>query len=251
MDGSKQERVQELKEDLWAGRISRRDFVRLMFALGVFASVPGLAVDKAAAAEGEAKAEHTIIVDPGKCTGCLSCALACAEKFMPEVDPEGAKQSINLEYARIRPMRFQYVDFVNVCQHCELIKWAEGADQHPCQAVCPTGALHTVQEGEGKEGYTGKGYLNVDRDKCLGLDACGRCLEICEEQFGSGVSFDPLEKKAQVCTRCGGDPACVQACPEGALEFIPVLVNGRYYAQNPDHAAELQYRKLYNQARDL
>ena len=251
MDEWKQEKVHELKEELRSGRINRREFVGLLTALGLSVSALGLAADRAAAAEGQAKSGYTIIINPNKCTGCLSCAEACAEKFMPEVDPEGAKQSINLEYARIRPMRFQYVDFVNVCQHCELIKWAEGSDHHPCETVCPTGALHTVQKGEGQKGLTGMGYMTVDRQRCLGLDNCGRCLEICEEQFGSGISFDPKERKAQVCTRCGGDPACVKACPEGALEFIPVLVNGRYYAQNPDDAAELQYRKLYNKARDL
>jgi Fe-S-cluster-containing hydrogenase component 2 len=250
MDTSPQEKAQELKEDLRSGKISRREFVRLMAALGASASAFGLSTGNAAAAE-EAKAGYTILINPSKCTGCMSCAMACAEKFMPDVDPEGAEQSINLEYSRIRPMRFQYVDFVNVCQHCELIKWAEGSDQHPCEAVCPTGALHTVQQGEGKDSYTGMGYMTVDRQRCLGLDNCGRCLEVCEEQFGSGISFDPKEKKAQVCTRCGGDPACVKACPEGALEFVPILVNGRYYAQNPDDAAELQYRKLYNLTRDL
>ena len=251
MDESRHQKAEELKEELRSGRLTRREFVRLMTALGLSASAMGLAADTAAAADDENKAGYTILVDPVKCTGCLSCALACAEKFMQEVDPEGAKQSINLEYSRIRPMRFQYVDFVNVCQHCELIKWAEGSDQHPCEAVCPTQALHTVHQGEGQDGYTGMGYMTVDRDRCLGLDTCGRCLEICEEQFGSGISFDPKEKKAQVCSRCGGDPACVKACPEGALQFVPILVNGRYYAHNPEDAAELQYRKLYNVAREL
>jgi len=93
--------------------------------------------------------------------------------------------------------------------------------------------------------------MTVDRDRCLGINDCGRCLEVCEEQFGSGISFDPIEGKAQVCTRCGGDPECVKACPEGALAFIPVQVNGRYYANSPDHAAELLYKKMFNVEREL
>lgn len=259
MDESKKKQVEELREELQKGRINRREFVRMMTAVGLSATAFGAMMNTASAKEEEKKEDkqpegksgHTIIVDPVKCTGCMACAVACADKYMQEVAPKAAKNTVNLEFARIRPMRFQYVDFVNVCQYCELIKWAEGSEKHPCEAVCPTQALHKVQEGEGKKGYTGMGYMTVDREKCLGLDSCGRCLEVCEEQFGSGISFDPVERKAQVCTRCGGDPECVKACPENALEFKPVLINGRYSAHTPDQAAELLYRKMYNIKRDV
>ena len=96
------------------------------------------------------------------------------------------------------------------------------------------------------------GYKWVDREKCLGLDKCWRCAEVCEEQFGSGISFDPIEKKAQVCSRCGGDPECVKACPEPlALQWVPALRNGRFNAQPPAALAELYYRKMFNARRDL
>ncbi len=256
MSDLNQEKVSELKQEYARGAISRRDFIRMLTALGVSVSAAGIFADTAWAAEGKEdtarEAGYTIVFDPTKCTGCMSCALACADKFMQEIAPEQAKHSINLEFARIRPMRFQFVDFVNICQYCELIKWAEGTSQHPCQAVCPTGAIRTVEEGEGKKGYTGMGYMTVDRKKCLGIQNCGRCLEVCEEQFGSGISFDPIEGKAQVCTRCGGDPECVKACPEeGALTFMPSLVNGRYYANQPEEAAELLYKKMFNKNRGL
>jgi len=256
MDASTREQALELASQFEKGWISRRAFIRMLTALGLSVSAAGLFADTALAAErseeSKAATNHTLVIDPAKCTGCLSCAMACADKFMQEIAPEAAQDTINLEFSRIRPMRFQFVDFVDVCQHCELIEWAEGSRKHPCETVCPTGALHTVPEGEGKPGYTGGGYMSVDRKKCLGIDMCGRCLEVCEQQFGSGIFFDPLEGKAQVCTRCGGDPACVRACPEeGALRFIPVLVNGRYYANTPDEAAEMLYRKMFNQGRDL
>ncbi len=250
-----QEQIAELQEKYRQGAINRREFLRMLTALGISVSAPAFFLDMAAASEKsgepEGKPGHTILWDPARCTGCMACAVACADKFMQEIAPEQARHTINLEFSRIRPMRFQFVDFVNVCQYCELIQWAEGSKQHPCEAVCPTGALHRVKKGEGREGYNGMGYMTVDRDKCLGINNCGRCLEVCEEQFGSGISFDPIEGKAQVCTRCGGDPECVKACPEGALQFIPVQVNGRYYANSPDHAAELLYKKMYNKERDL
>lgn len=200
----------------------------------------------------EAKAGYTLIFDPAQCTGCLKCATACAEKWATELFPEETKNEVNLEFSRIRPMRFQHVDVVNVCNYCSLEEWAEGSNQFPCEAVCPEGAIYTVPEGEGKEGFYGMGYKWIDRDKCLGADKCWRCAEICEDQFASGISFDPIEKKAQACSRCGGDPECVKVCPEPlALQWVPASRNGRYFANRPTEYAQILYRKMYNTRRDL
>jgi Fe-S-cluster-containing hydrogenase component 2 len=149
-------------------------------------------------------------------------------------------------------MRFQYIDVVNVCTYCTLEEWAEGSTDNPCAEVCPEDAIYTVPEGEGKEGVYGMGYKWIDRDACLGLEKCWRCLEVCEDQFGSGISFDPIEQKAQSCSRCGGDPECVKACPEPlALQFVPVGRNGRYFANTPSDYAELLYGKIFNKRRKL
>jgi Fe-S-cluster-containing hydrogenase component 2 len=204
------------------------------------------------AAEVEYKAGHTLVFDPYQCTGCMKCSVACAEKYSELLFPEDTKNMVNLEFARIRPMRFQYVDVVNVCTYCSLEEWAEGSSDFPCAEVCPEDAIHTVPEGEGEESYYGMGYKWIDRDKCLGADKCWRCAEICEDQFASGISFDPIEKKAQVCSRCGGDPECVKVCPEPlALQFVPVMRNGRYFANQPTAYAELLYRKMYQKRREL
>lgn len=255
------------------GKITRREFL-----FGTGAGIAGLVIggvvgsqafpktveveveappEGPAPAEGEEatspyKTNYTLVFDPYQCTGCMRCAVACAEKYSAEVFPEQTADVVNLEFARIRPVRFQYVDVINVCHDCKLEPWAEGTDLAPCQAVCPEEAIITVPEGEGKEGYYGMGYKYVDRDKCLGADKCWRCAEICEDQFGSGISFDPIEKKAQVCGRCGGDPECVKACPEPlALQWVPVTHNGRYFAYTPPQYGELLYRKMFNQRRTL
>ncbi|MFN2234840.1 MAG: hypothetical protein ACK2U1_11480, partial [Anaerolineales bacterium] len=154
-------------------------------------------------AESPYRAGYTLVFDPVQCTGCMKCSVACAEKYSEFLFPEETKNMVNLEFARIRPMRFQYVDVVNVCHYCQLEAWAEGTTEFPCAEVCPEDAIQTIPEGEGEEGYYGMGYKWIDRDKCLGADKCWRCAEICEEQFGSGISFDPIEKKAQSCSRCG------------------------------------------------
>jgi hypothetical protein len=44
----------------------------------------------------------------------------------------------------------------------------------------------------------------------------------------------------------------VKACPEPlALQWVPSMRNGRYYAQHPPAMAELLYRKMYNVRRTL
>jgi len=290
------EKLQRMQEQLAAGVISRRDFLRYVTMMGVTVgaaealaacapkptptsvpptkvpptavpptAVPPTAVPPTAvaptaaaptapapAAQAKPAAGRMIRYNPQLCTGCLVCSFACADHWMTKYFPEQAADTINLEFARIRPMRFQWVDVLNQCQDCRLLKWAEGSTAAPCEQVCPQAAIHTVPEGQGEEGYTGYGYLTVDRDLCTGLDLCGRCLEICEDQFGSGVSFDPIEKKAQICSRCGGLPKCVDACPEpGALAFFPQQSNGRYWANTPSAMAELLFMKIYQQRRTV
>lgn len=265
----------ELQEQVRQGKIGRREFLRYTSLLGLSLGAaealascapqptpeptptaalptPTAGLAPLPVAEKEAKAGHMLRFNPAVCTGCLLCAVACAEKWATEYFPEETKDVVNLEFSVIRPMRSQYVDVVNVCTYCSLIAWAEGSDLFPCQQVCPEDAIITVPEGEGKEGFYGMGYKMIDREKCTGLDLCGRCLEVCEDQFGSGISFDPIEKKAMVCTMCGGLPACVNACPEPtALQFVPLMTNGRYFANQPEAYFELMYMKLFAKRRDL
>jgi anaerobic carbon-monoxide dehydrogenase iron sulfur subunit len=210
------------------------------------------AAEPAAAAAVEPVAGHMLFFDPLQCTGCMLCAVACAEHWSAFYYPEETKDTVNLEFARIRPTRFQYVDVISVCQDCKLEVWAEGSDRSPCEEVCPEEAIYHVPEGEGKPGYYGMGYKYIDAEKCLGADKCWRCAEICEDQFGMGISFDPIGKKAQACSRCGGDPQCVKACPETlALQFKPVGRNGRYHSFKPAEYGELVYRKAFNKIRSL
>lgn len=214
------------------------------------APVAPAAAPAAVAAVSEPKTNHYLHFDPQQCTGCMLCAQACAEHWTDFTNPEA--DVVNLEFSRIRPVRFQYVDVVSVCQDCKLEPWTEGSDRSPCEEVCPEEAIYHLPEGEGKPGYYGNGYKYVDGDKCLGVDKCWRCAEICQDQFGMGISFNPITKKAQACSRCGGDPQCVKACPEPlALRFLPVGRNGRFHAFKPAEYGELVYRKIFNTRRTL
>ncbi|MEM0053141.1 MAG: hypothetical protein QXL89_03080 [Nitrososphaeria archaeon] len=192
----------------------------------------------------EPKQGYHKVIDYQRCTGCRLCEFTCAVKYQPENFP-----GVNLEYARIRVHKYPYISFPMFCRYCTLEEWVEGTSKAPCEYVCPTGALQTVKDVK-EPGKVGNGYRWVDPAICSGLDNCGRCLEICEEQFGSGIFFAPPDekgiKRAMVCTMCAGMPECVNACPEQAIRFEPPQQNGRYYAYRPRELAELLYRKFYH-----
>ncbi len=177
-------------------------------------------------------------IDYTKCTGCDICAIECAIRHQPP-DLEG----INIQYSRIRNMRFTFVDIPNVCHYCALTEWSDGTTEMPCQYVCPSEAIVTVPDEETVPGYYGNGYKRVIPELCLGFDSCGKCTEICEQLFASGVIYTP-EGIAQVCTACAGQPVCVETCPEECLSFVNVIP-GRFHAENPAHLAEMLYYRMY------
>ena len=190
------EKLQRLQEQMLAGTVSRRDFLRYATMMGVTVgaaealascapkpaptavpptkvpptAVPPTAVAPTAvaptapppAAEKKPLAGHMIRYNPQLCTGCSVCAFACADKWMTKYFPEEAKDTINLEFSRIRPMRFQWVDILQNCQYCTLMEWAEGSNKAPCQQVCPQEAIQVVPEGQGEPTFTGYGYMTVD-----------------------------------------------------------------------------------------
>ena len=87
------------------------------------------------------------------------------------------------------------MDVVNTCHYCELMEWAEGTAEFPCQAVCPEDAILTVPEGEGEAGYYGMGYKWIDQEKCT---KCGICFEVCPDRFSAVVriSGEPVPPPA-------------------------------------------------------
>jgi carbon-monoxide dehydrogenase iron sulfur subunit len=86
-----------------------------------------------------------------------------------------------------------------VCRHC---------DDAPCMRACISGAIHRDEDG----------VVRTDTDKCIG---CWTCVMVCPY----GVIGRHLEEhKAYRCDRCPDRdiPACVSACPTGALVYQTV-----------------------------
>ncbi len=115
------------------------------------------------------------------CDGCGDCMSVCAEaKTQPRL--------------RILPaLPDGPAAELALCRQC-------GSPE--CATVCPAGALakHPVT-----------GVVEWDDDRCVN---CLLCTAGCA--FG-GITYEAAVGHVAKCDTCGGDPACVRACPTGAL----------------------------------
>jgi molybdopterin-containing oxidoreductase family iron-sulfur binding subunit len=139
-----------------------------------------------------------IVTDLDRCTGCQSCATACAqENNLPpaacftrvyQYGPSGDFPDLQMYYLPV------------ACQHCA---------KPACVDACPTGATYKRFDG----------VVLIDRDKCQG---CQSCEKACPYHVHF---FDTVHKKMQKCTLCvhlvdaGDRPACVKTCTTRALYF--------------------------------
>ncbi len=153
--------------------------------------------------------EKALVIDPGKCTGCRQCELACSFEHTGAFNP-----------ARSRIVVFDFHEkgrFVPyTCTQC---------DQAWCMQVCPVGAI-TNEDG----------VKVVNAAICVG---CKVCTIACP--FGT-INYEPATGKVIKCDLCGGDPACAKACPTEAIVFADVAVQGfekmRTWAEKTDTAPQ-------------
>lgn len=130
----------------------------------------------------------SLAVIPEKCTGCHRCELWCS--FVKE-------QVNNPSKARIHVLRREpSQDTPLVCLHCGV-----------CINACAYDAISRNKK---------TGAVVIDHEKCV---ACGKCLMACP--YGM-ITMDRKIHKANKCDLCGGKPACVEHCKEGALVFAEI-----------------------------
>ncbi len=154
------------------------------------------------------------LIDLSKCTGCRGCQLACKQW-----NGNPAKQTKNRGTYQnppdLQPNTWTLIRFQEISDGNGGVKWLFRKDgcmhctDAACVEVCPEEALY----------HTKFGTVGVRRDKCIG---CGACVDACP--FGIPKIDAELEKafKCDMCTtRLENDlePACVKACPTGALQF--------------------------------
>ena len=158
-------------------------------------------------------AEKTKLIDVSKCTGCRGCQLACKQwNGLP------AKQTVasgtyqnppDLQSNTWTLIRFQEVAVKDNmkwlfrkdgCMHCT---------DAACVKVCPSGALY----------YSDLGTVGIIKERCIG---CKECVAACPFEI---PRYDRATDKVYKCDLCLSriradlPPACVKACPTGALTF--------------------------------
>ena len=162
-------------------------------------------------------ARYGIIMDLNRCTGCMTCVLACKEENdtgpgiwwnkVLEIENEALDHIIYVRYA---------------CMHC---------DHPPCVDACPEGAISKRPDG----------IILIDQDRCKGY---GECIKACPYgviEKNADQDYFPANKietvgaapahqihkpgKASKCTLCahridaGKEPACIAGCPSKAMIF--------------------------------
>jgi carbon-monoxide dehydrogenase iron sulfur subunit len=143
----------------------------------------------------------TIIVNIEKCLACRSCEIACAVAHSKSMVLEEAIAEKPAPQGRVSVEAAGRFAVPLQCRHCE---------DAPCISVCPTGAIHRPEVN---------GPVLIEQERCIG---CKFCLMVCP--FGViNVSTDgKVLLKCDLCierTKAGQEPACVEACPTGALKL--------------------------------
>ena len=191
--------------------VDRRSFLKMLavsssgLALGVR---PGI-VSAANAVDGTEFC--AVLVDTTKCIGCMLCERACAE--LNELKERDLTDRSVLDIRRPTTVsQYTVVNRYNTqkgevfvkmqCMHC---------NQASCVSACPVHALQKQHEGPVE--------WNTN---CFG---CRYCMVACPFDIPK-IEYNSPTPRIQKCDFCfdtrikkGGLPACVEACPVGALKF--------------------------------
>jgi formate dehydrogenase iron-sulfur subunit len=150
---------------------------------------------------------YGILVDVTRCTACEKCVTACVEhnkgdRWRAERDRAVTTDGLSAQrlstLLKVDEGRFARKS----CMHCL---------EPSCVSACLVGGLTKTAEGP----------VLYDRDKCIG---CRYCMLACPFHVPR-YEWDktvPFVAKCDLCVdRLAQDkpPACVEACPEGALKF--------------------------------
>lgn len=137
-----------------------------------------------------------VYVNEDWCLGCHLCEYYCAAANSGK-DIVKAFKSEKKPIPRIKVEEGSEVNFAVQCRHC---------DEKPCVKGCIAGAL-SVENG----------VIVCNEEKCVG---CLTCVLSCP--YGC-VVIDEEGHRIQKCDLCtknhGGEPACVQGCPNRAIVF--------------------------------
>ena len=142
--------------------------------------------------------KNIFIFDKNKCVGCHACIVACMNEngFQANSQWRNVHKS-NIDHHPDLPLFYLSL----ACNHC---------DDAPCLKNCPAQAYSRDEK---------TGAIIHDPEKCIG---CKYCTWACPYD---APKFNTQKGIIEKCTFCntriedGLEPACVNSCPTGALEF--------------------------------
>lgn len=146
-----------------------------------------------------------IMIDASKCENCKSCALACMNSHRTD----GGSGVVTLDFSNINTRarnRVAHTPAGNLplfCRHC--------ADPK-CEASCMSGALCRDEAS---------GHILYDEERC---GACFMCVMNCPFGMPEPDHARKAILKCDFCRDRAEGPACVAACPTGAIRVEEVAI---------------------------
>lgn len=207
--------------------ISRRRFLRGALTAGAGVAVAGLPVQSASAGgvtPDEAADHPSVLYDLTKCMGCRLCEVAC--QINKGLTPEMAVLTLR----KVEPNGAHMVRR-HQCMHCL---------DPGCASACPVAAMYKTEPGP----------VIYRDERCLG---CRYCMTACpfgvpSFDWDRGLLDAALIRKCDFCAPRqaeGKRPACVEACPTGAVTFgrrSEMLETAhRLIRENPDRYVDHVY----------
>lgn len=135
------------------------------------------------------------VIDQTTCIGCHACTTACkSENNVPVGVSRTYVKSVDVGVFPDAHRAFQ----VTRCNQCV---------DSPCTTACPTGAMHTRDDG----------IVDFNKDICIG---CKACIAACPYD---AIFINPEDHSAEKCNFCshridsGLEPACVTVCPTQSI----------------------------------
>lgn len=132
------------------------------------------------------------------CLGCHLCEYYCAFANSGIQDMVKALKDMQIK-PRLRIEQNDKISFAVSCRHCE---------DPICVKSCISGAL-TIKDN----------VVCIDKQRCIG---CYTCVLVCP--YGAVLpSEEGAVRKCELCTsHSDSKPACVQGCPNKAIELVEV-----------------------------